>query len=82
MMESEKAEFDILKMANENGKFGIELAIGVLSEQLQFALERLQIRRWVTLIDITPIAASVAGIRVMRIFLASDEAMRWFRSQG
>jgi hypothetical protein len=58
------------------------LVVGVLSEQQQYALERLQIRRWVTLIDLSPVSTSAAGMRVMRIFLASDEAMRWFRSQG
>ena len=82
MTENEKAEFDLLKLANKFGKFAVHLAFDALTEQQQFALERLQVRRWVTLIDVSPIATSAAGMRVMRIFLASDEAMRWFRAQG
>jgi hypothetical protein len=75
MTEDEQAEWDVLKTANDQGKFAVPLGVG--DERLTPALLRLQVRRWVTLIDVS--AISLDPTHLYRIFLASDEAMTWFR---
>jgi hypothetical protein len=71
MTDEEMDELALLKLANETGKFAIQ--IGLTKHQL--ALERLQVRRWVSLIDVTPIAERPGML--FRIFLASPAAMAW-----
>jgi hypothetical protein len=78
MTDEEISEFKLLKTATEGGVFAIELGL-VLEPSIQTALERLQRRRWVTLIDISS-AKVVADRRLLRVFLATAEAMEWFRS--
>lgn len=80
MTPEQQHEYEILKLANESGKFAIEVGTDPGGKDLQFALERLQTRRWITLIDISPIS-EYPGL-LFRLFLASDEAMTWFREQG
>jgi hypothetical protein len=75
MTDDEQAEWDLLKMANAKGKFAV--GIGADNQRLGQALERLLVRRWVTLIDVSPIKFDPG--RLYRIFLATDEAMIWFR---
>jgi hypothetical protein len=78
MTQNELVEYELLKLANEFGKFAIQL--GLIEGEMQLALERLQIRRWITLIDISPLAEYPN--QLFRIFLASDTAMAWFRSKS
>jgi hypothetical protein len=72
----EAAERQLLEMATPEGKFALQVGMN-LPRDLQLALERLQLKRWVTLIDVTPVSAYPD--RVCRIFLLSDEAMIWFK---
>lgn len=73
-MTDDEAQAEILGMASENGKMAIELGL-IPKPPLQLALERLQLRGWLRLIDVTPISA--VPDRMFRIFLASDEAQAW-----
>ncbi len=70
-LNDDEEELELLKLANEHGKFAIPILTQPLSEPKQLALERLQQRRWITLIDVTPIA-NMTGL--YRIFLLSPEA--------
>lgn len=79
MTADEQAEHELLGMANEQGKFAVALGHS-MDKRLQAALERLQIRRWVTLIDLSNIAEMPGP--VFRIFLATPEAMTWFRKSN
>jgi hypothetical protein len=75
MTEDEKAEFEILSlMTPDTHKF----AIGILPfpAHIQFALERLQLRDWIRLIDISPVSATEKPI-LCRIFRAMPEAIAW-----
>lgn len=74
MTNEERHEAKILRLANEHGKFAIELGfIGSVDQQQ--ALERLQLRRWILLIDISGVVSHPG--RLFRVFMASDEAMAW-----
>lgn len=75
--DDQKAEVEILGLANEMGKFALELSFVGTPEQQQ-ALERLQVRRWITLADVAPVAAYPG--RLFRVFVASDEALAWHAS--
>lgn len=77
MTEDERHEYEVLKLATEGGTFAIEIAVRMNPLEKQFALERLQRRRWITLIDISPVNQHPG--RLFRVFLASPEAMTWFR---
>lgn len=79
MTPEEQEEHNILKLATAQGKFALMVGHTFGTLPAHEAFERLQARRWISLIDVTPIA-SMDG--VFRIFLASDEAMTWFRRQG
>lgn len=79
MNSNEQAEFDVLKLATEEGVFAIELRTPMPTGQQQLALNRLQKRRWITLIDVSPIA--IQQDKLFRVFMATEEAMTWFRSQ-
>lgn len=71
MTDAEKAEIRLLRHANDRGKFAVPLG-AQMALATQEALERLQEKRWIQLIDITPIAA---GEGYYRIFLLSLEAI-------
>jgi hypothetical protein len=72
---AEQAEYYVLSFAeHENHKMGIEIGCP-LQAALQEALERLQIRDWIRLIDVSPIAA-LRG-KILRIFRVMPDAVRW-----
>lgn len=77
MTPDQEAEFDLLKLATEHGKFALGVTYAV--ERTQLALERLQLRDWVRLIDIAFIGAGQG--QLCRVFLAQPAAMTWFRKQ-
>lgn len=82
MTREEQYEFNVLKLANDAGKLALEFGILFKDKEHQFALERLQLRRWLTLIDLAPATlAQTSRPALLRIFLASEEAMTWFRQQ-
>lgn len=68
------AEYDLMTLANEHGKFAIAIDYP-LTQQQQLALERLQLRGWVTLIDVA-LSSAIDG-HFMRIFLLSSSAKLW-----
>ena len=80
MTDDEAAQFAVLKLATEDGKFAIPLGSGFASRAEQEAFQRMQITGWISLIDVSPIAAG-EPLLIYRVFLASAAAMHWFRSQ-
>jgi len=62
----------LLKLANDNGKFAIQVAKALPYDQQQ-ALEWMQLQDWIRLIDVTPVSAHSPG-GVFRVFLASTVA--------
>jgi hypothetical protein len=78
MTDDERFEYEVLSLANEGGKFAIQIGM-IMGPDLQNALQRLQERRWVMLIDISPVAIEPGAL--FRIFLASDDALSWWRKQ-
>ena len=77
MTEEEQAENTFLALANERGKFAIGVNYAFRDEQHQFALERLQEREWIRLIDISTISGSEG--QVCRIFLLTKAAYDWLK---
>lgn len=67
-----REEWEIIKLANDKGKFAIELGATI---DHQDGLESLLLRRWVTLIDVSP--TSLFPRKLFRVFLLSPEAMEW-----
>lgn len=80
MTEDETARFAVLKLATDGGKFAIPLGAGFGTPEEQKAFEALLMEDWVRLIDVTPLAVGEDN-RLYRVFMASDAAMSWFRSQ-
>ena len=80
MTPDELAEYEVLKLANENGKFAVEYGAGLSGQQQIDALERMQLRREVILIDMSPLAAYPG--KVFRVFLVTPEKLAWFRAQN
>lgn len=66
MTEEEQAELNILKCANDAGKFAIPVDEG-LPDLVQQALERGMHLEWYRLVDVATIAA--AGGRLCRVFI-------------
>lgn len=77
MTDEEMSRYAVLKLANENGKFALEVG-SVLRAQVQIEFEQMLISGWVRLIDVTPIAEYPK--RLFRVFIVSADAMAWFRS--
>jgi hypothetical protein len=78
MTEDEAEELKLLKLSSEKGKF----AVGIghkMSPAAQLALERLQEREWIRLIDVTPIAE---GPGVYRVFLLTKPALAFLKRQS
>lgn len=72
---AEQAEYYLLSFAElENHKMGIEVGCP-LQVALQEALERMQMRDWVRLIDVSPIAA-LPG-KLLRIFRVMPVGILW-----
>ena len=66
------AERDVLAHANENGKFVVPLGV-TLDRRRQEALERLMLREWVRLIDIS--SAPTSGVStLLRVFMVTQAA--------
>ena len=61
----DEADWEILKLANEKGKFALELALNIGADR-QEALERGMDNDWWAFIDVTPLANAPA--RLMRVF--------------
>ena len=80
MTDEETARFAVLKIANDDGKFAIPVGSGFKTLEEQEAFQGLLLSGWLRLIDITPLAEGEPG-RVYRVFLATPEAMTWFRGQ-
>jgi len=79
MDREERARYELLScMTADSGKFAIACGF-MLSPERQSALEWMQVNRWITLIDVTPLASQSA--KLFRVFLASDEARTWYRKQ-
>lgn len=78
MTNDESDEATILSLANENGKFAVPLR-ATLNDREALALERLQLRDWIRLIDVTPIAATAGA--VVRVFRIMPDAQSWLRRQ-
>ena len=62
----DEAEWGILKLANDKGKFAIQMG-AIPEEDLQTAFERGIDNDWFTLVDVGPLAHASQGA-VMRIF--------------
>ena len=78
LSDAEQAEYYLLSYAErDNYKMAIEVGCP-LEEPLQTALERLQVRDWVRLIDVSPIAA-LRG-KLLRIFRVMPDAVQWMES--
>ena len=73
----QQQELSVLLLANEAGKFAVP--VGTIEPLAQLALERMQMRRWIVLMDVTPIAHGEPKV-VYRVFRASTEALA-FRDQ-
>ena len=78
MTDHEAAEWKILSLGSEKGKFAIPIG-ATLALDDSYALERLQLRGWIRLIDVSTIAAMEG---VFRIFLIMPEAAAWFRKSS
>lgn len=61
----DQADEHLLGLANEKGKFAIE--IGPMTQDYQDALERGIDNEWFTLVDVGPVTAAGFG-RLMRVF--------------
>lgn len=76
----EANEYAILSlMTADTKKFCIEVA-QPLSQQQQDALERLQLRDWIRLIDISPIG-SMPG-KIFRVFRVMPVAVEWYTARS
>ena len=80
MTDDEQAELGLLRHANERSKFAIALGAPV-TEADQLALERLQEREWIRLIDVTTIASGRPG-QVFRVFLLTKPALAFLKRQS
>jgi hypothetical protein len=78
MTDDEAEELKLLKLSSEKGKFAINVGTR-MSQAAQLALERLQEREWIKLIDVTPIA-SQSGI--FRVFLLTKPALAFLKRQS
>jgi hypothetical protein len=75
VLAEQAAELGFLSLCSEFGKFAVQVGAQLTPEQ-QGALERLQARRWITLIDVTPIA-NMQGL--FRVFLLAEPAWAFLR---
>ena len=71
-----RAEVKLLSMANDKGKFALEIGYP-MEPEMQFALER-GMAEWFTLIDVGPVA-DFPG-RMFRIFKLTKEGQQRFSS--
>jgi hypothetical protein len=77
MTEEQEAELKMLGYASEKGKFALSVT-AKLSKDEQEALERLQLREWIKLIDIAPLFTG-EGFRLVRVFMLTAPALAWLK---
>jgi hypothetical protein len=75
LLPEQVAELEFLRLTSEFGKFAVSVGARLTSDQ-QGALERLQVRRWITLIDVTPLPIEPG---LFRVFLLEEPARAWLR---
>lgn len=82
MTPEEEVEYGVLGLMTEHTyKFAIEIGYRG-TQEFQDALERLQNRPWIRLIDVSLIdGAENARGRIMRIFRVLPDAVAWYRRQ-
>ena len=74
--EEEDAERELLSlMTRDTHKFAIAVDFQLTQAQ-QHALERLQLRDWIRLIDVSVISVSYG--KIVRVFRVMPEAVRWY----
>jgi hypothetical protein len=78
-MTKDEADAAVLSLANEKGKFALELGL-TLPDDEQYAFERGIDERWFELIDLA-IIAEVPG-RLMRVFRLTDAGIERLRELG
>ncbi len=80
MTQDEADELALLRlMTPDTHKFAV--AVGYPVKSTNLALERLQLKDWVRLIDVTVIAAT-PGRELMRVFRVMPKAVKWVASHG
>lgn len=79
MTPEQREEYNWLALATEDThKFGLAIGYPVTLAQ-QEALERLQLRGWIQLIDVTTTAESLGSI--VRVFKVAPTALMWYADQ-
>jgi hypothetical protein len=81
MTDDEVAELGLLRLASEKGKFAVSIRRN-MSQADQDALERLQLREWIKLIDVTPIWLSEGRGDLFRIFMLTPPALAFLRKHA
>lgn len=66
----DQADWELLSLANEKGKFGIGLST-VLDEDLQLAFERGIDAQWFTFVDLSTVA-SIPGAGLIRLYRLTE----------
>jgi hypothetical protein len=77
MTDEERAELDLLRLSTERCKFAVALGPPMAARDQQ-ALERLQEREWIRLIDISTIAMGQFD-QLFRIFLLTKPALAFLK---
>ena len=81
MMENEMEELELLRlMTKDTHKFALPINYPLTPGQ-QAALERLMLRDWIRLIDISRIANSDYPSTLCRVFRVMPEAVAWYESK-
>lgn len=75
------AELELLALARDeaNGRFSLPMG-GLTNLRRVTALERLQNRRWVCLVDVNIVPSGPPDVPY-RIFMLSDDARKWMYEQ-
>jgi hypothetical protein len=75
MTNEEREEYELLQLADPQGVFAVGVGL-IVPQMKQSALDRLQRRHWIALVEIGAISSDG---RLMRIFMVSEAALEWFR---
>lgn len=76
---NEEADFNLLKLANGKGKFGLQLAPGVGRDE-EAAFQRGIDNEWFRLVDVSYIANSTGVFRVFKLTQAGIDRLAQLRS--
>ena len=80
LTDDQQAELTILKLSTaDTHKFVVGLA-SPREPRLRFALERLQIRDWIRLIDVDVVSAHPG--KLFRVFMLTEPAILWLDQQN